>query len=478
MSSPSIGTAPTRADRTAATALAAFFIAGCGVLAVIVAAGAGNCSAPFAIPGFCQSSPGLAIAAAIAALPLIILLLVRRSLAAFLALYIVLVPIDDALLVGSGLTITKMVGIAVALAAIGRLIKRRAQIRLPLAVFGWIAVVGLMALSVLWAVDPSSSTGELVTICSALALMLILVAVPMDRAELRAIIAATIVSGAVVGIVALVLARHEVSTIQGQVGRLYLTFGSATLDPNRFGAALLLPVAMTVGALGQAAGWRRIGLFALLGLTFTAIYLSASRGTLLALIAMAIVGILTSRYRVALGALLASSVGLLLVVPSEISKRLFLEGTAANGAGRLDIWRVAVEIFRGHWLLGTGAGTFIPAYNRAFFLAYEPQFAGWNRDPHSLLLSTATELGMVGIAIMAVALVLQYRTVRLVGADDSYRWLRTVFRAAFIGLLVAALFVDVLTTKFAWLLFTEMLIFSRVAVESASPTRAESLGVT
>jgi len=235
---------------------------------------------------------------------------------------------------------------------------------------------------------------------------------------------------------------------------------------------------MTVGALGQAAGWRRIGLFALLGLTFTAIYLSASRGTLLALIAMAIVGILTSRYRVALGALLASSVGLLLVVPSEISKRLFLEGTAANGAGRLDIWRVAVEIFRGHWLLGTGAGTFIPAYNRAFFLAYEPQFAGWNRDPHSLLLSTATELGMVGIAIMAVALVLQYRTVRLVGADDSYRWLRTVFRAAFIGLLVAALFVDVLTTKFAWLLFTEMLIFSRVAVESASPTRAESLGVT
>ena len=246
------------------------------------------------------------------------------------------------------------------------------------------------------------------------------------------------------------------------------------MDPNRLGAALLLPVAMTVGALGQVAGWRRVGLFALLALTFTAVYLSASRGTLLALIAMAVVGILAaSRYRLALGTLLAAGVGLLLVIPSEISRRLFLEGTAANGAGRLDIWRVAVEIFRGHWLLGTGAGTFIPAYNRAFFLAYEPQFAGWSRDPHSLLLSTATELGVIGIAVMAFALILQYRNVRLVAADHSYCWLSTVFRATFIGLLVAAMFVDILTTKFAWLLFTEMLIFSRAAAQSASPMHAE-----
>jgi hypothetical protein len=242
------------------------------------------------------------------------------------------------------------------------------------------------------------------------------------------------------------------------------------LDPNRFGASLLLPVAMTIGAIGRMRGWRRAALFIPLALTVTAIYLSASRGTMLALIAMAIVAILASRHRFVLGSVLAASVALLLVIPSEITRRLFSEGTAASGAGRLDIWRVAVEIFRGHWLLGTGQGTFIPAYDRAFFLAYEPQYAGWSRDPHSILISTSTELGLAGLCILAAVLILQYRSVRVVGTARSYHWLRPVFASAFIGLLVAAFFVDVLATKFAWLLFTEMLLFAAAAAAEREVT--------
>ena len=344
--------------------------------------------------------------------------------------------------------------------AFARLIKRRAKVRVPYAIFGWMAVLSFMALSIVWGISPELSMQTLVTIFSAFVLLVLIVIVPMDASELRAIIFATIASGAVVGVISIIFARHELSTIEGQVGRLYLTFGGPTLDPNRFGAALLLPVAMTIGAIGQSRGWLRVALLASLALTLAAVYLSASRGTILALIAMAIVAILSSRHRFALGSLLVVFVGLLLVVPSEISSRLFAEGTVASGAGRLDIWRVALEIFRGHWLLGTGVGTFIPAYDQAFFRAFEPQFAGWGRDPHSILLSTAAELGLVGIAIMAVGLILQYRSVSLIGIDHPYPWLRTVFRAAFVGLFLASFFVDVLSTKFAWLLFMEMLVFA------------------
>lgn len=462
-----------RADATRATVIAGALIALCSLVALAIGVTAGNCRTWLAIPVLCQSSVGVAAAIAIAALPLVVFALAGRSLAALLALYIVLVPLDDALLVGPALSVTKLVGIAVGVAALFAIAKHRARVRLPYAVFGWTAVVGLMILSTIWGIDPGASAEGLVTILSAFALFVIVVATPIEPADFRAIIAATIASGAIVGVVALVMAQHELSTVQGQVGRLFLTFGTSTADPNRFGASLLLPVAMTVGAIGQARGWHRIGLLAILPLPLAAIYLTASRGTTLALIAMAIVAIFASRHRVALSAALCTVVGLLLIIPNEITSRFFAEGTEVSGAGRLDVWTIAGAVFRSHWLVGSGVGTFASAYDRAFFSAYEPQFAGWNRAPHSLLISTATELGVVGILLMALALLLQYRALRLIGPENPYFWLRTVFSAAFIGLLLAALFVDVLTTKFAWLLFTEMLLVVGLAVRPSALSQRE-----
>lgn len=448
----------TGVDAARARAVVALLVGACAVFALVVTITTGNCNASFAIPLLCQPSVGLPAAIVIAALPLLVYGTARHPLAVLLALYVVLVPIDDVLLVGSSLTVTKLLGIAVAVAAIGTIVKRGTTIHLPHAVFGWAAVVGLMALSLTWGIDPARSVGPLVTLVESFALFVIVVAVPMEASEFRAVIAATIASGVVVGIIAMFSSQHELSTLRGQVGRLYLRIGSATEDPNRFGVSLLLPVAMTLGAIGQTRGWRRIGLLALLPFPLTAIYLTASRGTTLALIAMAIVGILASRYRLALSALLAVVVGLVLAIPNEITSRFFADKTVANGAGRLYIWRVATEVFKRHWLFGTGAETFRTAYDRAFMLAFQPVSAGWDRDPHSLLISTATELGVVGIVVMIFALVLQYRSAGLIGPDHPYPWLRTVFRAAFVGLLVAAAFVDVLGAKFSWLLFTETLL--------------------
>ena len=68
-------------------------------------------------------------------------------------------------------------------------------------------------------------------------------------------------------------------------------------------------------------------------------------------------------------------------------------------------------------------------------------------------------MGLVGLLLLATALILQYRSV-LVIPPGPFAWLRPVMAASLIGLIVAAMFVDVLATKFAWLLFTEMLIFA------------------
>lgn len=458
-----------RADAIATALVGGALVVGCALVALFIGINIGNCSASQAISVLCQPTTGTAVAITIAALPLLIFIARRRPLAALFGLYIVLVPIDDVLIVGQALSIAKLLGIAAAVTALALMVWRRTEIRPPHAVLGWTAVVALMALSTIWGINPADSIPDLVAVTSGFFLLVILAVAPMDAVDMRAIVAATIASGVVVGIVAMVMARHELSNIAGQVGRLYLQFGSTTEDPNRFGAALLLPVAMTVGAIAQFRGWRRIGLLAILPLPLAAIYLTASRGTTLALIAMAIFGIIRSKHRVVLIALLALGLGLMLVIPNEITSRIFTEGTATGGAGRLDIWTIAMAVFRGHWLLGTGVGTFPSAYDHAFFAGYEPQYAGWNRAPHSLLVSTGTELGVVGLIAMASALVLQYRSLRLMGPGHPYPWLRGVFACAFVGLLVASLFVDVLITKFSWLLFTEMLIVARLAAAPPRP---------
>ncbi len=450
--------------------LAATIVAACALLGLIVALTASDCSAPLAIPGICRSSVGVPLGIGIAALPLVAYFVARRPLVAFFSLYAVLVPIDDALLVGQSLTVGKILGVAAVLAAVALLVQRRAKLQVPYAVFGWAALVGLMALSTSWTIDPALSAQDLGTVVSTFGLMAILAAVPLEAAEFDTIVGATIASGVIAGIVAIVMARSELSNVAGQVGRLYLTFGTATLDPNRFGASLLLPVALTVATIVKTNAWRRIAMVAVLFFPIAAIYLSASRGTTLALAAMAIVAILASRYRFALGSMLFGAVMLFFAIPNEIASRFLEERSGVNAAGRFDIWRVAVETFREHWLLGNGVGAFSTAYDRAFLMAYEPQFAGWTRAPHSLIISTSTELGVVGIVVTIAALVLQYRSLRSIKPGQPYSWLGTPLRAAFVGLLVAALFVDVLETKFSWLLFTEMLLAARLCAQL--PARA------
>ncbi len=464
--------ASARTDVKIAGALGALIVVVCAILGSTVAITSGNCSAALAIPGICSSSLAIPLGIGIAALPLIAFAVAKRPLVTFFSLYAVLVPIDAALLVGQSLTVTKLLGIGAALSAIALLVRRRVRLQVPYAVFGWGALVALMALSTSWTIDPALSVQDLGTVVSTFALLAVMAAVPLEASDFGAIVGATIASGVVVGIVAIVMARHELSTIAGQVGRLYLTFGSATEDPNRFGASLLLPVAVTVAAIVRMRGWARLGLIAILPLPLAAIYLTASRGTTLALIAMALVTILASRYRFALGTMLGGAVLLFFAIPNEITSRFLAERSeGVSAAGRFDIWRVGVEVFRGHWLLGNGVGSFPTAYDRAFLAAFEPQFAGWNRAPHSLLISTSTELGVVGIVVTIVAFVLQYRSLRLIRPEHPYYWMRAPLRAAFVGLLLAAFFVDVLETKFAWLLFTEMLLAVRLAATAGSPER-------
>jgi hypothetical protein len=78
----------------------------------------------------------------------------------------------------------------------------------------------------------------------------------------------------------------------------------------------------------------------------------------------------------------------------DVSKRLLSFGSAA----RIDQWHVAVQEWRGHKVLGTGAGTYAQ-----YWMAARSN-AGKVLDVHNLYLETLAELGLSGLVVLVGAL--------------------------------------------------------------------------
>jgi tetratricopeptide (TPR) repeat protein len=72
--------------------------------------------------------------------------------------------------------------------------------------------------------------------------------------------------------------------------------------------------------------------------------------------------------------------------------------TGSLGSGRYDYWRVALDEFRAHPLVGIGADNFPAAYRRERRTLDEP------RHPHSLAMALVSEVGSVGAAAFLVFL--------------------------------------------------------------------------
>jgi hypothetical protein len=97
-----------------------------------------------------------------------------------------------------------------------------------------------------------------------------------------------------------------------------------------------------------------------------------------------------------------------------------------SGAGhRYDYWRIALDEFRDHPVRGVGAGGYGPGYFAARRTTEDI------RQPHSVELQTLAELGLVGAAALALALLaLLAGFVRLARAGRDGVWERTLAVAA------------------------------------------------
>ena len=89
---------------------------------------------------------------------------------------------------------------------------------------------------------------------------------------------------------------------------------------------------------------------------------------------------------------------------------------AGSADGRIEFWGVAWEIFRSEPLHGTGAGTYVHEWARLRPIALTVQ------DAHSLYLELLGELGLIGLALLAGALLVPLACADRRRRDDRALW--------------------------------------------------------
>lgn len=161
---------------------------------------------------------------------------------------------------------------------------------------------------------------------------------------------------------AVVLSLHGIQQTQTGMGWTGVELSQGTRiqyvgifnDPNDLGMlfVMCLPMAMLLARRG---GLRRLFWWSGAGVLLYGIYLTDSRGTLLALALL--VGFFVWRHWGLIAAGLFGSVGLvgLFMLPSRLSQ---LDVEEASAAGRVDAWYEGMQMFISSPIFGIGAGSF------------------------------------------------------------------------------------------------------------------------
>ncbi len=265
------------------------------------------------------------------------------------------------------------------------------------------ALAGWTALSAVWSNDPTVSLREAErALLYLVALLAMLLAARFGGAWsllLGVLLAATFVS--LYGLVEYLVARPPINRVEGRL--LFEPMGYA----NAAGILATIGIVVCVGLVLESPsfgeGLARAGpLFVLI----PTLVLTHSKGSwvVLALSLLVLVALRVRHRRV--------HVLILLVALAVGGAAVFVSAGSGFYGDRLPYWRVAWREYRDNPALGSGAGTYVRAWNAS------PPNAGIapSLDAHNLYLETLAEIGLVGLIVLAVMLALPLPAIRHGGA--------------------------------------------------------------
>lgn len=323
-------------------------------------------------------------------------------------------------------------------------------------------------------------------------LAMMLLAVQIDLEDLHRFAPVILVLGALSGLLGLL------QVVGGGGAALYLYRGTndgtaAGLFANRNHAALFLAILFPILATWSVAdknhrmkSWLRIWSSIAAGVVlFPMILVTGSRsGLLLSIFGLiAAVAIFVAAFRErsrtrtnlrSLGIFAAGLAGVVLLgfLTLRLSKAdaiVRLVSTSRDSEFRFDIWRVSLELFWKYFPFGSGAGSFVEAYQ-----IIEPAYqlnANYRNHAHQDVLEIGLVFGLPGLVLLFVAIASYFRNVYAVWfqrpADTIAVKIARMATVA-IGMIVIASLVDYpLRTPFMMCIFTILWLWS------VEPARAQ-----
>ena len=362
----------------------------------------------------------------------------------------------------------------------------------------FLAYGALLVAGVLWSRDPDRVVTAGTEYAKDLVLVVVLLAVVTCGRTLR---------GAIWGLVGAALALASLSVVQyatGDFDRDFFGFAQSGVqnivgtrddvrlagpvgDPNYYALMLVAVVPLAVELAFRTRGWARaVALLAAVA-SVAAILLTFSRGAVLGL-GVALVSMLW-RHRPsarAVAAVALAGVCALALSPADWVARLeavpqavaALTGDQPDDAaigGRASEFKVGIEMWLDHPLLGVGRGGYPPRYqDYSTDLGLDPRRE--ERQPHSLPVEVLAEQGVVGVVVFGGLLIGAFRSLvvarrRLVAAGGRTTARDTV---ALLGALETALLAYLATSLFLHLTFPRVL-WMLVALAYAAPEVARAV---
>ncbi len=254
-------------------------------------------------------------------------------------------------------------------------------------------------------------------------------------------------------------------------------------DPNYEALSLVMtvPLAIWMARYEERDLWKWAGRICTPILVF-AVFLSQSRGGLLALVVIAALAWVNSRRKMQLLVRLAAAAAFLFAIgPSQILTRIQqiqIKGQAQSGAGfstrvRVELARAGIRMMEAHPVFGVGLGQF-----RSVEYQYSPALGALG-SKHHVAHNTYVELGAEGgiptlalyLAILGGALAACRSSQKLPGVPEDISALALSFQLGLIGIMVAEFFLSATYIKEVWVIISLAPCLYAISLQAAAMNR-------
>jgi O-antigen ligase len=254
-------------------------------------------------------------------------------------------------------------------------------------------------------------------------------------------------------------------------------------DPNYEALSLVMtvPLAIWLTSYEDRNLWKWVGRICTPILAF-AVFVSQSRGGLLALIVMAVLAWVNSARKMRLVVGFMAAVAFMFAIgPNQMIKRLQqiqFQGQAETGAevstrARVELARAGVFMMEAHPVFGVGLGQFQPSE-----FHYNPLLISLEAHPH-IAHNTYVQLGAEGglltlalyLAILGVTLATCRKAQKTSGVPDATAALALAFQVGLIGIMVAEFFLTAQYIKEVWVFISLTPNLYTIALHAAAKSK-------